>query len=70
MHESFSVNDFSQFTRSWFAWANGLLGELVLHLVWARPSLVLKAGDGVIEKAQSLTVPPISLVSQIETFLK
>jgi uncharacterized protein len=30
MHEGFSVDDPSQFTRPWFAWANSLFSELVL----------------------------------------
>lgn len=29
MHEGFDVNDPSQFTRPWFAWANSLFAELV-----------------------------------------
>jgi len=29
MHESFDVDDPNRFTRSWFAWANSLFGELV-----------------------------------------
>lgn len=33
MHESFHVDDPQQFTRPWFAWANSLFGEFVLHLV-------------------------------------
>lgn len=33
MHESFHKNDPSNFTRSWFAWANTLFGELVLKMV-------------------------------------
>jgi meiotically up-regulated gene 157 (Mug157) protein len=28
-HESFDVDDPSQFTRPWFAWANTLVGELL-----------------------------------------
>lgn len=30
MHESFDPNDPSQYTRSWFAWANSLLSEFLL----------------------------------------
>ncbi len=33
MHESFQRDDASNFTRSWFAWANTLFGELVVKLV-------------------------------------
>lgn len=33
MHESFHKNDPAKFTRSWFAWANTLFGELTLKLV-------------------------------------
>jgi uncharacterized protein len=32
MHESFDKNDPSKFTSKWFAWANTLFGELILHL--------------------------------------
>ncbi len=32
MHESFDPNDPAQFTRSWFAWANSMFGELMYRL--------------------------------------
>src|SRR5882762_2358430 len=40
MHESFDRNDSQKFTRSWFAWANTLFGELVLKIHSARPQLL------------------------------
>ena len=33
MHESFHCEDATRYTRSWFAWANTLFGELVLQLI-------------------------------------
>ena len=33
MHESFHVDDPTNFTREWFAWQNTLFGELILKLV-------------------------------------
>jgi meiotically up-regulated gene 157 (Mug157) protein len=33
IHESFNVDDPTNFTRKWFAWQNTLFGELVLKLV-------------------------------------
>jgi hypothetical protein len=42
MHETFDKDDPAKFTRSWFAWANGLFGELIIHLANTRPA-ILKA---------------------------
>jgi len=40
MHEAFDQHDPAKFTRSWFAWANGLFGQLILHLAVHRPHLL------------------------------
>jgi uncharacterized protein len=40
IHESFMKDDPKQFTRSWFAWANTLFGELMLKLADERPALL------------------------------
>ncbi|WCE05384.1 glycoside hydrolase family 125 protein [Pseudoxanthomonas sp. JBR18] len=40
MHEAFDQDDPSHFTRAWFAWANTLFGELVVHLHQTRPQLL------------------------------
>jgi uncharacterized protein len=43
MHESFNCNDATKFTRSWFAWANTLFGELVVTLAEQHPALLQAA---------------------------
>lgn len=43
MHESFNKDDPSQFTRSWFAWANTLFGELVLKVLTEYPEALKRA---------------------------
>jgi uncharacterized protein len=40
IHESYFKNDAAKFTRSWFAWANTLFGELIGHLVKLAPDLL------------------------------
>ncbi len=40
MHEAFNKNDASNFTRKWFAWANTLFGELVLHTSNKYPAIL------------------------------
>jgi meiotically up-regulated gene 157 (Mug157) protein len=40
MHESFSKDDASKFTRKWFAWANTLFGELIVKLYNERSALL------------------------------
>jgi hypothetical protein len=40
MHEAFHKDDPQKFTRSWFAWANTIFGELVLKTFQERPHLL------------------------------
>jgi len=40
MHESFLKDDPRKFTRAWFAWANTLFGELILHVHARYPRLL------------------------------
>jgi hypothetical protein len=40
MHESFDENNPNKFTRTWFAWANTIFGELILTLYKQKPSLL------------------------------
>lgn len=46
MHESFDVNDPQHFTREWFAWQNGLFGELILKII----------ADGKLELLNSINI--------------
>ncbi|HEV2644785.1 MAG TPA: glycoside hydrolase family 125 protein [Acidobacteriaceae bacterium] len=40
MHESYNKDDAAKFTRSWFAWANTLFGELIAKTVQGKPALL------------------------------
>lgn len=43
MHEAFDKDDPAKFTRKWFAWVNGLFGELVVKVANERPHLLAAA---------------------------
>lgn len=40
MHETFHMDDATNFTRSWFAWANTLFGELIVKVYHERPEIL------------------------------
>ena len=40
MHESFHKDDATNFTRKWFAWANTIFGELVMHTSNVYPAIL------------------------------
>jgi meiotically up-regulated gene 157 (Mug157) protein len=40
MHESFNKDDANNYSRSWFAWANTLFGELIIKVAKERPHLL------------------------------
>lgn len=40
IHEAFHKDDPTNFTRPWFAWANGLFGQLIVDLARDRPRLL------------------------------
>jgi len=40
IHETFHKDDASNFSRSWFAWANTLFGELIIKLYHEKPNLL------------------------------
>lgn len=42
IHETFWMDNASKFTRTWFAWANTLFGELILHVDQKFPALLSK----------------------------
>lgn len=67
MHESFNVNNVKDYTRDWFAWANGLFGELVLQVILQHPQLLIKEES--IALAQSVVKTPVSILAQQDTLL-
>jgi len=40
IHEGVDIDDPNKFTRDWFAWANGLFGELIVHVAATRPEVL------------------------------
>jgi meiotically up-regulated gene 157 (Mug157) protein len=40
MHETFHKDDASNYTRSWFAWANTLFGELIIKISKEHPEIL------------------------------
>ncbi|KAK0388764.1 hypothetical protein NLU13_5007 [Sarocladium strictum] len=45
LHESIDVDRVAQYTRSWFAWANGVFATTVLDLAKRKPHLIFKEGE-------------------------
>ncbi|KAL8298357.1 hypothetical protein RB597_006801 [Gaeumannomyces tritici] len=43
VHESIDVNFITSYTRSWFAWANGVFAATILDLAKRKPHLIFKA---------------------------
>ncbi|KAM0793773.1 hypothetical protein ACM66B_001191 [Microbotryomycetes sp. NB124-2] len=41
MHEAFHKDDSKNYTRAWFAWANGMFGQLIVKLLEERPHLLM-----------------------------
>ena len=42
MHESFHIDNPSQFTRSWFSWANSFFGVFIDSILEKCPELITK----------------------------
>ncbi|KAI2619183.1 glycoside hydrolase family 125 protein [Hypoxylon sp. NC1633] len=42
IHESVNVNIIHHYTRSWFAWANGVFAETILDIAKRKPHLIFK----------------------------
>lgn len=70
IHETFNVNNMNDYTRTWFAWANGLVGELLLQLLVTKPQLLVGDDEEVIKRVQSVVTEPVSLLAQQEALIQ
>jgi meiotically up-regulated gene 157 (Mug157) protein len=44
IHESVNVNYVSEYTRSWFAWANSVFAQTILDIAERKPHLIFGPG--------------------------
>jgi uncharacterized protein len=68
MHEAFNVHNARAYTRPWFAWANGLFGELILQILGTKPELLVKDKNAV-ETVKKLVRPTVSYLAQQEVLV-
>lgn len=53
MHETFLKDNPNNFTRSWFAWANTLFGELILKIAAEHPNVCCQLYKLMFKKLQN-----------------
>ncbi|KAI1045414.1 hypothetical protein LB505_006315 [Fusarium chuoi] len=50
IHETVNSHNEKHWTRSWFSWANGLFGQMIMDLYKRKPTLIARSYQGVDEK--------------------